>query len=152
MRPRVSKSWSVDRVLVVFFSSFFLFFYVFRFFCYCRSSWRKPRWLERSGRIFVRRLPRADRADFASGLPLLLDGRHVFGLVSRRYDAAGTWSSTKITRKPDLKQPLGTKVLDFIRRPASAIRACLERNSCGTAISGHQALSVAMYLAFYRLS
>lgn len=40
--------------------------------------------------------PAADRADFASGLSLLLDERHVFGLVSRRHRLAGT-RSTKIT-------------------------------------------------------
>lgn len=40
--------------------------------------------------------PAADRAHFASGLSLLLDERHVFGLVSRRHRLAGT-CSTKIT-------------------------------------------------------
>lgn len=86
-----------DRGLSIEFSRFLLLFNLFFFcFCYRRSSWRKPRWSKRSGRIFVRRLPRTDRADFASGLSLLLDERHVFGSVSPRYYVVGTWCSTKI--------------------------------------------------------
>lgn len=66
--------------------------------CDRRSSWMEnPRWFA-SRRIFVRGLRgwEANRADFASGLSLLLDERHVFGLVSVRPHHA--FRSTKIAR------------------------------------------------------